>query len=71
MRLRKPGRDDTDDFFVIPFKPCVNNEEHHPRCDGSQAIPSLLILKHRVMFSQNVGIIEDKNCSLEANIMLP
>lgn len=70
MRLRKPGRDNADDFFAISFKPCVNNEEHDSRRDGSQGVPSFLVLKKRVKLRQSVGIFENKNCGLEADIML-
>lgn len=69
MRLRKPGRDNADDLFAISFKPGVNNEEHHSRCDGSQGVPALLALKKCVPFCQSVGIFEDKNRSLEQDIM--
>ncbi len=69
MRLRKPGRDNADDFFVISFKPGVNNGEDHSRGNDSQGVPSLLVLKKCVPFCQSVGIIEDKNCSLEQDIM--
>jgi hypothetical protein len=70
MRLRKPGRDNADRFFAISFKPCVNNEEHHSRGDSSQCVPSFLVLKKCVKLCQSVGIFEDKNGSLEADIML-
>jgi hypothetical protein len=70
VRCRKPRRDNADDFFAISFKPGVNNEEDHSRRDGSQGVPSLLVLKKRIPFCQSVGIIEGKDCSLEADIML-
>jgi hypothetical protein len=70
MRFRKPGRDNADRFFAISFKPCVNNEEHDSRGDGSQCVPSLLVLKKRIELCQSAGIFEDKNGSLEADIML-
>ena len=69
VRLRDPGRDYTNNFFAIPLKPCVSNEEKHTRCDGPQGVPSLLGLEGRIPFCQSVRVIEDKNCSLEADIV--
>jgi len=60
----------SDGFFAFSFKPCVNNEQHHSRSDGSQFVPSLLVIKKRLKLCQGVGIFEDENGSLEADIML-
>jgi hypothetical protein len=64
------GRDDANDFLVVVFIKRMDDQQDRSwsyRADGD---PALLIVRVVVSSRNRVGIIENENGSLKANVVL-
>jgi len=64
------GRDDADDFFIVVFIKGMDNQKARSRSYRSDGYPTLFIAGVVVSLRNGVGIVENENGSLKANVCL-
>jgi hypothetical protein len=68
--FRGAGRDDANDFLVVVFIKRMDDQQDRSRSYRADSYPALLILGVVVSPRNRVGIIENENGSLKANVVL-
>lgn len=64
------GRNDANDFLVVVFIKCMDNQEDRSWSYRSDGYPALLIVRVVLSSRNGVGIIENENGSLKPDVML-
>jgi hypothetical protein len=69
MRLGASGGNDADDFFVVFLIPGMDHQQNRARSYRSNGDPAFL-LGFPLALGEGIGIVENQDCSLKANIVL-
>ena len=70
MRCGGAGRDDANDFLIVVFIKCMDNQEDRTRPYRAYSYPAILLIGVIISPRNGVGIIENENGSLKANVVL-
>jgi hypothetical protein len=64
------GGDDTNGFLVVCLIRSMDNQHDRTRAHGTNRYPTLLAIEGVVALRNGVRIVENKNGSFKANVML-
>ena len=64
------GRNDANDFLIVVFLKGMDNQKDRSRPYRADRYPTLLSIEGNVPLRNGVGIVENENGSLKANVLL-
>lgn len=70
MGLGRAGRNDANDFFVVPLVERVHNQQDRTRSDSADRDPAFLGVIREVTLRDRVRVVENQNGGFKANVVL-
>lgn len=70
MGFRRAGGNDSDHFFIVVLKPCMDNQKHCALTDGSNSYPPLFLSISLIALREGTRIAENQGRGFKADIVL-
>ena len=69
MRFSGASRNNPNHLLAVFLKPHVDDQKNCSRTNGSESHPAFFFIRGFVSLRKRVGVIENKNGGLKANVM--